>query len=231
MELRRPGRGHRHRGSPRTATDQGDRRSRTSSRALLHRPTRPASISVPGVATIRGAPILARLGDPARFGSLAGVLSFSGLVPPLNASGINGHHGGPTKSGDAPLREALFMAADGPAASTRPWPPATSSSCSRGQTPQLRPLQHLGHPAHPHRRVLACRHPYQIRDTDGTPLTTVQGRAIIAQRYRVSEELRARRRTSHTKTGTSLASTRSRQALRHRPVRLHHATATRRGPA
>jgi hypothetical protein len=55
-------------------------------------------------------------------------------------------------------------------------------------------------------RIIACWRagtPYQIRDTDGTPLTPAQGRAIIAQHYRVSAELRAQRRTSHTKTGTS----------------------------
>ena len=38
--------------------------------------------------------------------------SFSGLVPSLDASGVNGRHGPPTKSGDAPLREALFSSAD-----------------------------------------------------------------------------------------------------------------------
>jgi transposase len=81
-------------------------------------------VSVPGVATINGAQILARLGDPTRFCSLAGARSFSGLVPRLTSSGLNGHHGGPTKSGDAPLREALFMAANGPAESTPPWPVA-----------------------------------------------------------------------------------------------------------
>jgi hypothetical protein len=51
-------------------------------------------------------------------------------------------------------------------------------------------------------RIIACWRagtPYQIRDLDGTPLTTAQGRAIITQRYRVSDELRALRRTSHRK--------------------------------
>ena len=55
-------------------------------------------------------------------------------------------------------------------------------------------------------RIIACWRagtPYQIRDTDGTPLSAAQGRAVITERYRVSDELRARRRTSHTKTGTS----------------------------
>ncbi len=67
--------------------------------------------SAPGLGKINAAQILARLGDPNRFQSLAGARSFSGLVPSLDASGVNGHHGSPTKSGDAPLREALFMAA------------------------------------------------------------------------------------------------------------------------
>jgi transposase len=68
--------------------------------------------SVPGVGAVNAAQILGRLGDPTRFRSLAGVRSFSGLVPSLDASGRNGRHGGPTKSGDALLRETLFMSAD-----------------------------------------------------------------------------------------------------------------------
>ena len=51
-------------------------------------------------------------------------------------------------------------------------------------------------------RIIACWRagtPYQIRDIDGTPLTTAQGRAIIAERYRIYDELRAKRRTSHAK--------------------------------
>ena len=68
--------------------------------------------SVPGVGIINGAQILARFGDPARFQSLAGARSFSGLVPSLSASGASGRQGPPTKAGDAPLCEALFMAAN-----------------------------------------------------------------------------------------------------------------------
>jgi transposase len=50
--------------------------------------------------------------DPGRFRSLAGVRCFSGLVPSQDASGVTGKHGGPTKAGDAVLREALLLAAD-----------------------------------------------------------------------------------------------------------------------
>jgi transposase len=173
--------------------------------ALLHHED-PAAIltSVPGVGLINGAQILARLGDPARFASLAGARSFSGLVPSLTASGTSGHHGPPTKSGDAPLREALFMAAD----QARRTDPTLAARYHRLMVKEGKhhnsALCHIS--AALLTRIIACWRagtPYQIRDTDGTPLTTAQGRAIIAQRYRISAELRAQRRTSHTKTGAS----------------------------
>jgi transposase len=60
-----------------------------------------------------GAPQIAgRLGDASRFANLAAVRSFAGLVPHQDASGMAARAGGPTKAGDACLREALFMAAD-----------------------------------------------------------------------------------------------------------------------
>jgi transposase len=166
----------------------------------------PADImtSVPGVGIINAAQILGRLGDPARFRSLTGARCFTGLVPSLTASGVNGHHGPPTKAGDAPLREALFLAADH----------------ARRADPTLAARYHrlMVHEGKHHNsalchiapallsRIIACWRagtPYQIRDTDGTVLTAAQGRAVIARRYQVTAELRARRRTSHTKTGTS----------------------------
>jgi transposase len=174
--------------------------------AALLREQDPAGImtSVPGVGAVGAAQILSRLGDPSRFRSLAGARSFSGLVPALTASGTSGRHGPPTKSGDASLREALFMAADQ----------------ARRADPTLAARYHrlMVHEGKHHNsalchiapalltRIIACWRagvPYQVRDTDGTVLTTAQGRAVIAQRYQVSAELRARRRTSHTKTGTS----------------------------
>jgi hypothetical protein len=53
----------------------------------------PAGImtSVPGVGLINATQILTRLGDPARFKSLPGARSFTGLVPSLTASGTSGH--------------------------------------------------------------------------------------------------------------------------------------------
>jgi transposase len=162
-------------------------------------------ISVPGVATINGPQILARLGDPKRFQSLAGARSFSGLVPSLNSSGINGRHGPPTKSGDAPLREALFLAAD--------WARRIDPTLAR-QYHRLMVQEGKHHnSALCHistillTRIVACWRsgsPYVIRDIDGAVLTPQEGRIICHSRYRVSEQLRAQRRTTKpSQEGTS----------------------------
>jgi transposase len=195
--------------------------------ALLHQAD-PAGImtSVPGVGLINATQILARLGDPARFRSLAGARSFTGLVPSLTASGTSGHHGPPTKSGDAHLREALFMAAD----QARRIDPTLAARYHRLMV--TRGKHHNSALCHISTtlltRIIACWRagvPYQIRDTDGTPLTTSQGRQIISQRYQISAELRTQRRTSHQGKGRT-GDTRSRPALRHQPA-PPHATTTR----
>jgi transposase len=195
--------------------------------SLLHQAD-PAGIitSAPGVGLINGAQILARPGDPARFQSLAGARSFTGLVPSLTASGTSGHHGPPTKSGDAPLREALFMAAN----AARRTDPTLAARYHRLMVHQGKhhnsALCHISTALLT--RIIACWRagtPYVIKDTDGRPITAAEGRAIIAGHYRISAELRAQRRTSHTKTGTSRRSKESPGApapARPRP----HATAT-----
>ena len=130
-----------------------------------------------GVATVNGAQILARLGDPNRFCSLAGAKSYSGLVPSLSASGVHGRNGGPTKSGDAPLREALFMAADW----ARRVDPTLAQRYHRLMVTEGKhhnsALCHVS--ATLLTRIISCWRsgtPYVIRDLDGTPLTKEQGR-------------------------------------------------------
>jgi transposase len=189
----------------------------------------PAGImtSVPGVGLVNGAQILARLGDPARFRSLAGARSFTGLVPSLNSSGVNGRHGAPTKSGDASLREALFMAAD----QARRADPTLAARYHRLMTAEGKhhnsALCHIAPTLVT--RIIACWRagtPYQIRDTDGTPLTAAQGRAIITERYTVPAPLRAQRRTTQAGTGTSRRHQESPKRSDTSPPPHHHATAS-----
>lgn len=155
--------------------------------------------SAPGVGPVLAAQILGRLGDPRRFNSLAGIRSFSGLVPRLNSSGLTGRHGGPTKAGDACLREALYMAAD----HARRSDPTLAAKYHRlmvhGGKHHISALCHIATTLLT--RIAACwrrGERYQLRDLDGRAVTVEQARAIIAQRYTVSAELRAARRTLHT---------------------------------
>lgn len=158
--------------------------------------------SVPGLGGVLGAGILARFGDLDRFANLAGVRSFTGLVPKIDQSGLsNGNHRGVTKAGDPGLREALYLAAD----------------YLRRVDPQLAARYHrlivesgkhhdsaLCHLATTlATRLAACwrrRERYVLRDVDGTPITEAEGRAIVAERYKIPEEVRrARRRSSRAK--------------------------------
>ena len=157
--------------------------------------------SVPGLGGVLGAGILARFGDLDRFANLAGVRSFTGLVPKIDQSGLTHGHAGVTKAGDPGLRETLYLAAD----------------YLRRIDPQLAARYHrlivetgkhhdsaLCHLAtNLATRLAACwrrRERYMLRDVDGTPITETEGRAIVAERYKIPDHVRqARRRASRAK--------------------------------
>ena len=169
--------------------------------AVLVRDRDPNGIitSAPGVGAVTGAVILGRLGDANRFRSLAAARAFSGLVPSLDASGVSGRHGGPTKRGDALLREALFI----------------SANQARRLDPTMAAKYHrlvLGAGKHHNSalchiattlltRVVACWNnhtPYQLRDVDGRPIDPAEARSIIAERYQIPDQLRRARATTAT---------------------------------
>jgi transposase len=200
--------------------------------AVLLAKADPAGVlrSVPGVGAILAAQILGRLGDPSRFTSLAAIRSFSGLVPRLDASGLTGVHGGPTKAGDACLREALFMAAD----HARRTDPALAAKYHRLMTEAGKhhnsALCHVATALLT--RIAACwrrgEH-YTLRDTNGHTVTLEQARTIIAERYTITPELRAARRTTnnarHTRPGTGRRSKESHSAPSTGPSTTHATTA------
>jgi transposase len=116
------------------------------------------ALSAPGVGRVLAAQIVGRLGDPQRFTNLAAVRSYSGLVPRQSSSGVLSAVGGPTKQGDACLREALFLAAD--QARSHGSHPGSALSPPHGgerQAPHLRRLLDRRRAAHPDRGLLAQR--------------------------------------------------------------------------
>lgn len=165
--------------------------------------------SAPGVGAITGAVILGRLGDASRF-SLAAARSFSGLVPSLDSSGVSGRHGGPTKRGDALLREALFISAN----QARRLDPTLAAKYHRLVVETGKhhnsALCHIATTLLT--RVVACwknQTPYQLRDLDGRSVTTTEARAIIADRYQIPEHIR---RARNTTAGTGRRSKESQRA-------------------
>jgi transposase len=161
-------------------------------------------ISTPGVGTILAGGILGRLGDAKRFANLAGIRSFSGMIPKVNQTGHTQTRPGITKQGDAGLRRDIWFAAD----------------LARKTDPQLaakyhrliveRRLHHYSAICHLATtlltRIAACwrrDERYVIRDIDGRRITAAEGRAIVKARYRIPPEIRRRARIPQETSGSA----------------------------
>jgi hypothetical protein len=158
-------------------------------------------VSAPGLGVTLAAAVLAFFGDLDRFANLAGVRSFTGLVPKVDQSGNAHGHGGPTKTGDPGLRMVLFLAAE----HARRTDPRLAAKYYRLVVEEGKhhdpALCHLA--ATLATRIAGCwrrQEPYSLRDVDGRVVTEAEGRAIVAEHYRVPDEVRqARRSTSKAK--------------------------------
>jgi len=151
--------------------------------------------SAPGVGAILAAGIAGRLGDANRFDNLAGIRSFSGIVPKVAQSGIAQTQPGITKQGDPGLRRDIWFAAN----------------VARTQDPQLaakyyrliteRKLHHNSAVCHIATTLLTrigtCLRngtAYIVRDIDGREVDPHEAAAIIAERYTIPPEARRRSR-------------------------------------
>lgn len=152
-------------------------------------------LSMPGFAERTATTVAGRLGEVWRFRNAAAVRSFVGMIPGTDQSGESEARPRLTKAGDRLLRTSLFLAAD----------------MARRLDPQLAAIYHrqMVERGNHHTKAvcavataLASRlvavlregRPYVIRDTDGTPVDATTARGIIAERYTVSNDVRASRR-------------------------------------
>jgi transposase len=153
--------------------------------------------SIPGLAEVGGPALVACMGDPARFPKGKHFRSFTGLAPKASETGETDRKGQPmSKAGSRLLRTTLVRAAD----------------TARKQDPQLariyfeqmveRGKDHLGAlcvvAANLSERawtVMDRGMPYVVCDTEGNPVTPQGAKAIIAQRFTVTEDVRLRRRS------------------------------------
>lgn len=168
-------------------------------REVAYQQVDPAGLarSLPGVADIGAPALVATMGDPARFKRGKQFRSFTGLAPKASETGdTDRKRQSMSKAGSSLLRTTLVRAADN----------------ARKQDPQLarvyyvqmveRGKDHLGalcvvaaNLAERAWTVMKRGTPYVLCDTDGQPVSVEEARAIIAERFTVSDEVRARRRS------------------------------------
>jgi transposase len=166
--------------------------------------------SLPGLAEIGGPSLVATMGDPTRFAKGKQFRSFTGLVPRASETGDTDRKGQPmSKAGSSLLRTTLVRAAD----------------TARKQDPQLariyyvqmveRGKNHLGalcivaaNLAERAWKVMHRQTPYVICDIDGRPVTADEAAAIIAERWTVPADVRARRRNKKGKAPQAISTRR-----------------------
>lgn len=153
--------------------------------------------SLPGLADVGGPALVAAMGDPARFARGKQFRAFTGLTPKASETGDTDRKGqAMSKAGSSLLRTTMIRAADH----------------ARRLDPQLariyylqmveRGKDHLGavcvvasHLAERAWTVMNRQMPYVICDTDGRAVSPAEAKSIIAERWTVPPDVRARRRS------------------------------------
>jgi transposase len=167
-------------------------------REQAYRRVDPAQLarSLPGIAKV-GAPLgVAFTGRPGRFPDGDHYASYVGLVPGSSETGDTDRKGQPmTKAGNRKLRRMFVRAAD----TARKLDPQLAriyfiQMVERGAHHNKAVAVVAAHLARRFWATMARGTPYVVCDTDGRPVDRAQAKAIIAARYTVPEDVRARRR-------------------------------------
>ena len=159
--------------------------------------------TLPGLAEIGGPAMTAIMGKPGRFASGHHFKSFLGLAPRASETGETDRKGEPmTKAGPSLGRATMIRAAD----TARKLDPQLARIYYTQMTE--RGASHLkaccvvaGHLALRLHAAMLRGTPYQLRDTDGTPITPGQARQIIAANWTVPDDIRKRRRSRKKPSG------------------------------
>jgi hypothetical protein len=129
------------------------------------------------------------------------------LIPRQNSSGLSHGGGGPSKKGDACLREALFLAAN----LARRFDPTLAQRYQRlmCETGRHHNSAVCTVATVLLTRITACLRagvPYEIRDVDGREISKEEGKAIVQERYAIPEAVRAARRSIRKRSGSGWGS-------------------------
>ncbi|MGK7871438.1 transposase [Falsiroseomonas sp. E2-1-a20] len=152
--------------------------------------------SIPGIGAAIGPLVLGVLHEARRFSGLHQLRGFCGLFPRSNSSGGADHPGQTiTQSGNNRIKRALYLAADAarrvdPELAAVYWRLMVRKGHHHKQAlcaVATRLINRIG-------RVLRTGLAYELRDTDGTPVSVAQGRIIVTERFSIPAEIRNARR-------------------------------------
>lgn len=163
--------------------------------------------TIPGIGATLGPLVLGVLHEAQRFAGLHQLRGFCGMFPRVNASGGSDKPGQAiTQSGNNRIKRALYLAADAarridPGLAEVYWRLMVRKGHHHKQAlcaVATRLVNRIG-------KVLRSGETYELRDTDGTPITVAQGRAIVAERFSIPTEIRNARRQNRTEAVPALA--------------------------
>lgn len=176
-------------------------------------------LSAPGLGVTLAAGILGRLGDARRFGNLAGVRGFSGMVPGTDQSGTSEGRPGLTKAGDPGLRQDLYLAAD----LARHVDPVLAKKYHDLMVKKGK--WHTSAVCHVATalltRIASCLRrgePYVLRDTDENEISPEEGRQIVKDRFTVPADVRAARRRTRLAQAQKQGTSRRRKGSQNAPA-------------
>ena len=172
----------------------------------LYRKTHPSDNlrTIPGVGEHTAPVFVACIGDPTRFPSQSTFANWTGVVPGAKQSSeIESKGLRMTKAGPATMKWGLYQAGQ----IGRQWDPQLASVYYRQMVHHGKNhkqamgavMSHIGARVF---TVLREDRPYELRDTDGKPISKMAARALILAKYQVPEDIRQQRRRSRRKTST-----------------------------
>jgi transposase len=152
--------------------------------------------TIPGIGVALGPLVLGVLHEARRFAGLHQLRGFCGLFPRTSSSGGTDKPGQAiTQSGNNRIKRALYLAADAarrvdPELAAVYWRLMVRKGHHHKQAlcaVATRLVNRIG-------KVLRTGEAYELRDTDGTPISAAQGKAIVAARFAIPPEIRNARR-------------------------------------
>ena len=162
--------------------------------------------TIPGVGEHTAPVFVANIGDPMRFTDQSSFANWTGVVPGAKQSSeIESKGLRMTKAGPATMKWGLYQAGQ----IGRQWDPQLASVYYRQMVHHGKRhkqamgavMSHIGARIF---TVLREDKPYQLRDTEGKPISKMAARALILAKYHVPENIRQERRRSNRRRANGL---------------------------